>query len=145
MINPGWYMKRYGSIIALVLCLMPVSTLLANMRFFTAVMKNCQHYRVTGDQIQFDLEGQGTGSLTFNLTLPARRNNFEEVIMAGYLSTGYAIARTGLKVKTIYITAIIPSDDNRLKTTKADAVLVARLISKEIDPHKFLGEIDWLE
>lgn len=127
------------------LCLILPTTAQANIRFFTNVMRNCQHYRVSGEMIQMNLEGAGTGSLTFHLTLPSRRNNFEEVIMAGYLSVGYAIDRTGLQVKTIYVMAVIPSADNQMKASRVDATLLARLISKEIDPHKFLGKIEWIE
>jgi hypothetical protein len=115
------------------------------MRFFTNVMRNLQHYKVSGDLVEFNLEGQGTGDLTFHLTLPSRRGNVEEVVMMGYLSTGYAIDRTGLKVGTIYINAVIPSDDHRTVATKTDAAVLAQLISKEMDPHKFLGKIDWIK
>ena len=100
---------------------------------------------MSGDDIQFHMEGAGTGNLTFHLTLPSRRNNVEEVIMAGYLSTAYAIKRTGLKVKTVYVSAMITSADNEIKITKADATLLAQLVEQQIDPHMFLGRIEWIE
>lgn len=108
------------------------------------VLKNCQHYKVSGEALEFYLEGSGTGNLTFYLTLPSRRNNIEEVIMAGYLSTGYAIKRTGLKVKTVYVTAMITSADNEQKITRVDATLLAQLVAGQIDPHMFLGRIEWI-
>ncbi len=130
--------------VTLVLCLTFVTMARANMNFFVNVIRNLQHYRVSGELVSMDLEGTGTGNLTFNLTLPSRRNNYEEVIMLGYLSTGYAIKRTGLKVITINVTAVIPSADNQEITTTADAALLARVISEEINPHRFLGEIEWI-
>jgi len=130
--------------VTLVLCLTFVTMARANMNFFVNVIRNLQHYRVSGELVSMDLEGTGTGNLTFNLTLPSRRNNYEEVIMLGYLSTGYAIQRTGLKVRTINVTAVIPSADNQEITTTADAALLARVISEEINPHRFLGEIEWI-
>ncbi len=130
--------------VTLVLCLSFVTMARANMNFFVNVMRNLQHYRVSGELVNMDLEGSGTGNLTFHLTLPSRRNNTEEVIMLGYLSTGYAIKRTGLKVRTIHVTAVIPSADNQMIITTADASLLARVISEEIGPHKFLGEIEWI-
>ncbi|UCD38745.1 MAG: hypothetical protein JSW54_04500 [Fidelibacterota bacterium] len=142
------HIRRHKSwLVALLLavwCLTLATPAKANIRFFTNVMRNLQHYKVSGDLVQFNLEGSGTGNLTFHLTLPSRRNNFEEIIMLGYLSAGYAIERTGLKVGTVYVTAIIPSADNQMKITKADAALIAQVISKQMDPHKFLGKIDWV-
>jgi len=126
------------------LLIIPASTAQANIRFFSNVLRNCQHYNVSGEALEFYLEGSGTGNLTFHLTLPSRRNNVEEVIMAGYLSTAYAIKRTGLKVRTVYVTAMITNDDNALKVTKADATLLAQLVEQQITPHMFLGKIEWL-
>jgi hypothetical protein len=111
------------------LLIIPATTAKANIRFFSNVLRNCQHYNVSGEALQFYLEGQGTGNLTFHLTLPSRRNNIEEVIMAGYLSTAYAIKRTGLKVKTVYVTAMITNDDNALKVSRTDATLLHALSS----------------
>jgi len=144
VIRSNRYRRILTLSVTLVLCLSFVTLARANMNFFVNVMRNLQHYRVSGELVSMDLEGTGTGNLTFNLTLPSRRNNTEEVIMLGYLSTGYAIKRTGLKVKTINVTAVIPSDNNRMIITTSDAALLARVMSEELDPHRFLGEIEWI-
>lgn len=144
MTRSNRYRRMLSLSVTLVLCLTFVTMARANMNFFVNVIRNLQHYRVSGELVSMDLEGTGTGNLTFNLTLPSRRNNYEEVIMLGYLSTGYAIQRTGLKVRTINVTAVIPSADNQEITTTADAALLARVISEEINPHRFLGEIEWI-
>ncbi len=144
MTRSNRYRRMLSLAVTLLLCLSFVTMARANMNFFVNVMRNLQHYKVSGELVSMDLEGSGTGNLTFNLTLPSRRNNTEEVIMLGYLSIGYAIKRTGLKVRTINVTAVIPSADNQMIITTADAVLLARVISEEIDPHRFLGEIEWI-
>lgn len=136
--------RMITSSLLIALLIIPTSTAQANIRFFSNVLRNCQHYNVSGEALEFYLEGSGTGNLTFHLTLPSRRNNVEEVIMAGYLSTAYAIKRTGLKVRTVYVTALITNDDNALKVTRADATLLAQLVEQQIDPHMFLGRIEWL-
>ncbi len=144
MTRSNRYRRILTLFVTLVLCLSFVTMARANIHFFVNVMRNLQHYRVSGELVSMDLEGTGTGNLTFHLTLPSRRNNYEEVIMLGYLSTGYAIKRTGLKVKTVNVIAVIPSADNQMIITTADAALLARVISEEIDPHRFLGEIEWI-
>lgn len=131
-------------IIAVLLLGLSVTVAKANVRFFLQVMRNLQHYRVTGDQIAFDLEGAGTGNLIFNLTLPSRRNNYEEVLMAGYLSAAYAIDRTGLLVKQVNVNAIIINDQGRIIATTTASTNLAKLVSKELTPHQFLGIITTL-
>ncbi len=144
MTRSNRYRRMLSLSVALLLCLSFVTMARANINFFVNVMRNLQHYKVSGELVSLDLEGSGTGNLTFHLTLPSRRNNIEEVIMLGYLSTGYAIKRTGLKVKTINVTAVIPSANNQMISTTSDAALLARVISEQIDPHRFLGEIEWI-
>ena len=114
----------------------------ANVRFFLQVMRNLQHYRVTGDSVDMDLEGKGTGNLEFILTLPSRRNNFEEVIMAGYLSAAYAIDRTGLLVKKVYVIVTVTNDNDRMISTWAPATELAKLVSEEVGPHEFIRTLN---
>ncbi|MCH7852051.1 MAG: hypothetical protein IIC41_04585 [Candidatus Marinimicrobia bacterium] len=142
MIKPSNKLRLPVLWVAMALCLVPATEVRGNIRFFTKVMQNIQHYRLAGDMVQFNLEGQGTGNLTFYLTLPSRRNNIDEVLMGGYLSVGYAIDRTGLKVKTVYVTA---ATGERHVVTKVDAALLAKLLTKQISPNKFLGLIERIE
>ena len=136
--------RLYHLILGVGLFFALTTTAEANIYFFTKVMQNCQHYKLSGDHIQMNMEGSSTDNPVFNLTLSSRRNNVEEVLVYGYLSTGYAIQRTGVKVKTINITVIIPSADFESKHTRADASLVADMIGEKIDPYEFLREIEWV-
>ncbi len=83
--------------------------------------------------------------LSGEVSLWLRRNNFEEVIMNGYLSVGYAIDRTGLRVQNIYVSAIIPSNNNQTIVSYVNRALLDQLVSQVISPHDFLGRIEWLE
>ena len=117
----------------------------ANIGFFTDVMRNCHHYRVSADMVQMNLEDNGAGALTFYLTLPSRRNNFEEVILVGYVATSHAIARRGLNVTTIYVTASVSKADDMLMTTRADAALAEKLRLGKIKTHEFMRQIEWVK
>ncbi|MFC1483735.1 hypothetical protein ACFL6Q_01640 [Candidatus Neomarinimicrobiota bacterium] len=140
----GTYRRFHLLFLGVGLFLALITTAEANIYFFTKVMQNCQHYKLSGDRIQMNMDGVGTDNPTFNLTLSSRRNNFEEVLVYGYLSTGYAISRTGVNVKTVNITVIIPSAGDETKVTRADASLLADLVSEKIDPYEFLREIEWV-
>ena len=130
--------------LVVVLVLASVTIASANVRFFLQVMRNLQHYRVTGDQVSMDLDRSEAGNLAFNLTLPSRRNNVDEVLMAGYLSAAYAIDRTGLLVKRVYVYAIVVNDNGRTVATTATAAQLIELVSQKITPNKFLGTIERL-
>ena len=84
--------------------------------------------------------GDGT---TFDLFLESRRNNFEEVMMVGYIGVGQAMARTNIKVSLINITVSIPKADNMLIMTTAEAQLVERLRVGKIRSSAFMRQLQW--
>ncbi len=100
-------------------------------------------YRVPVTMKEMNLEGSGTSGSTFTLALQSRRNNFEEVILVGYIAAGQAIARTGLEVKTINIIVTIPRADNMLLMTTADAGLVKQLRLGKIKSSDFMRQLQW--
>ena len=128
-----------------VFCLVPATPVHGNIRFFTTIMRNCQHYRVAADMVQMNLEHSEDGNLTFYLTLPSRRNNFEEVILVGYVATSHAVSRLGLKVTTIYVTASVSKGEDMLMTTRADIALAEKLRTGEIKTHEFMRLIEWVQ
>ena len=119
MVHLGRPTLLVASFMVLVWGLVLVTPARANIRFFTTIMRNCQHYRVSADMVQMNLVKNEDGELSFYLTLPSRRNNFEEVILVGYVATSHAIHRTGLKVIDIYVAASISKDDDVQMTTRA--------------------------
>jgi len=92
---------------------------------------------------QMNLEEPGNSGLAFSLTLQSRRNNFEEVILVGFIASGQAIARTGMEVKTISIIVTIPKADNMLLMTTADVGLVEQLRLGKIKSSEFMRQLQW--
>ena len=90
-----------------------------------------------------NLEEPGNGGATFTLALQSRRNNFEEVILVGYIAVSQAIARTGMEVKTINIIVTIPKADNMLLMTTADVGLVEQLRLGKIKSSEFMRQLQW--
>ena len=131
------------SIVAL--CLLMAFPARANIPFFTMVIQNCKHYRISANMIQMSLDDSEEDELRFHLTLPSRRNNFEQVILVGYFSVSNAIARTGLKVKTIYVSADLSGAGAGMMATKADSALADKLRSGQIKPHEFMRQIEWIK
>ncbi|MCH7496932.1 MAG: hypothetical protein IH971_03665 [Candidatus Marinimicrobia bacterium] len=144
MINLGRPTKLVALGLVLIWGLVLVTPARANIIFFTTIMRNCQHYRVSADMVQMNLEKNENGELVFYLTLPSRRNNFEEVILVGYVATSHAIARTGLNVIDIYVAAVSRTDDVQM-TTRAKTTLAEKLRQGEIKTHEFMRQIEWVE
>lgn len=125
-----------------VLLLVFVALLQANIRFFSIVQQVCNSYRVPVVMNRMKLTPAGDGT-TFDLFLESRRNNFEEVMMVGYIGVGQAMARTNIKVSLINITVSIPKADNMLIMTTAEAQLVERLRVGKIRSAAFMRQLQW--
>ncbi len=119
------------------------SPVLANMRFYTIVQQVCRSYRVPVALDQMTLDGAETESAQFHLVLQSRRNNFEEVMLVGYIATGQAIARSGVPVKTIMITITIPKADNMMLTTSANVDLLEQFRLGNLKSSEFMRQLQW--
>jgi hypothetical protein len=139
----GKYRKLISAFLVLGWCLVLATPALGNLRFFSIVQQVCKSYRVPATLDQMNLEGAESTNPTFNLALQSRRNNFEEVMLVGYIATSQAIARTGVEVKTINITVTIPKADNMLLMTTADMALVEQLRLGEIKSSEFMRQLQW--
>ncbi|MBC8215028.1 MAG: hypothetical protein ISS10_01075 [Candidatus Marinimicrobia bacterium] len=78
-------MKKTVVIVLLLLC---VQGLFASYSFYKCVRTTCANYH-----IDVDLRDMGFSGNHFLLTLNSMRNNFERVILIGYLAVGSAILK----------------------------------------------------
>ena len=114
----------------------------ANVKFYTIVQQICRSYRVPVDQAQMTLN-YPAGGTTFDLALRSRRNNYQEVLLVGYIASSQAIARTGVEVQTISVTVSVPGADNMVLMTTADAEMLGDLRLGKIKSSQFLRQIEW--
>ena len=140
MYRSGKHLKVSFTLLLLAWCLGLATPARANLRFYTIVQQNCMAYRVATDASQMDLEEESDGSLTFSLQLESRRNNYEEVMMIGYIAVGQAVERTDLNVQTIHIIVTTP---NSIIHTTADISLVEQLLREEINSFDFIRQLQW--
>lgn len=124
-------------------CLVLALPARANVRYFTAVLQYCNSYRVDANMVGMNLEGMATENSSFHLMLPSRRNNFEEVLLIGYMASAQAMARTGLELKTIHVTIWFPKTGFMIIMSSADSTMVEKLRQGEIESHQFLRQIEW--
>lgn len=143
MFHSGKHIRLLSTLLVLGWCLGLAAPARANIRFYTIVQQICNSYRVPVDMRQMNLEEPGNNGLAFSLALQSRRNNFEEVILVGFIASGQAIARTGMEVKTINIIVTIPKADNMLLMTAADVGLVEQLRLGKIKSSEFMRQLQW--
>ncbi len=139
----GKYRKPMTVLLILGWLMALATTAQANMRFYSIVQQVCKSYRVPTGLDQMKLEDMEGDNPTFHMVLQSRRNNFEEVMMVGYIASSQAIARTGLGIKTIMITVTIPKSDNMMLMTTADVGLVEQLRLGKIKSSEFMRKLQW--
>lgn len=139
----GKYRKPINVLLLLGWLMALATTAQANMRFYSIVQQVCKSYRVPVGLEQMKVEELESDNPTFHMILQSRRNNFEEVMMVGYIASSQAIARTGLGIKTIMITVTIPKSDNMMLMTTADVSLVEQLRLGKIKSSEFMRKLQW--
>lgn len=143
MSHIGKYRKAINVLLLLGWLMALATTAQANMRFYSIVQQVCKSYRVPTGLDQMKLEEMEGDNPTFHMVLQSRRNNFEEVMLVGYIAASQAIARTGLGIKTIMITVTIPKSDNMMLMTTADVSLVEQLRLGKIKSSEFMRKLQW--
>lgn len=143
MSHIGKYRKSINMLLLLGWLMALATTAQANMRFYSIVQQVCRSYRVPVGLEQMKLEELESDNPTFHMVLQSRRNNFEEVMLVGYIASSQAIARTGLGIKTIMITVTIPKSDNMMLMTTADVGLVEQLRLGKIKSSEFMRKLQW--
>ncbi|MCK4579174.1 MAG: hypothetical protein KAU50_10315 [Candidatus Marinimicrobia bacterium] len=137
------YRSHISTLLIMGWCLAFAVPLQANRRFYSIVQQVCKSYRVPVSMDQMELGDPISEKPEFHLVLQSRRNNFEEVIMVGYIASSQAIARTGVPVKTIMVTVTIPKSDNMMLMTTADVTLVEQLRLGKIKSTQFMRQLQW--
>ena len=122
----------------------------ANYGFYRKVANTCKYYRVTVDEKKMSLTKNKDGSYSFSIEMKSLRNNFEMVMLVGFIAVGKAMNHQEkfAKKKTGY-TAIIPEDtdvtvtipvsrQNTIITAKATAGQIRQLTDGKIDSAGFM-------
>ena len=139
----GKCQRLVSTLLVLGWCLGLVLPARANVPFFTTVLQYCNTYRVNANTVGMNLEGLGTENPCFYLMLPSRRNNFEQVLLVGYMAAAQAMARTDLELKTIHVTVWFPKTGFMIIMSNAEAALVEKLRQGKIESHQFIRQIEW--
>ena len=122
----------------------------ANYAFYRKVTNTCKYYRVSVNEKKMALTKNADGSYHFSIEMESLRNNFEMVMLVGFISVGQAMSHQEAfaKKKSGY-TAVVPSDtevtvsipvsrQNTIITAKATADQIRQLTEGKIDSAAFV-------
>ena len=122
----------------------------ANYAFYRKVANTCKYYRVSVDQKKMVLTKNADGSYHFSIEMESLRNNFEMVMLVGFISVGQAMSHQEAfaKKKSGY-TAVVPSDtevtvsipvsrQSTIITAKATADQIRQLSDGKVDTAGFM-------
>ena len=71
----------------------------ANYAFYKKVANTCKFYRVSVDEKKMSLVKNSDGSYNFTIEMESLRNNFEMVMLVGFISVGQAMSHQELLAK----------------------------------------------
>ena len=117
--------------------------------FYKIVHKVCKAYRVGVGVENMDLNYIDNNKLSFTITLDSRRNNYNMVLMVGFIASGKAIDELFYQNnskkdfwKEIDVTVQVPLTRNGLVLkAKADALFVVRFARGELSTLEFTDKV----
>lgn len=146
-------MRSGKYLIVLVVLFFNTTLLRANYAFYRQVTVTCKHYHITVKAGDMYFSGLGENKPVFHLNLNSRRNNFEAVLIAGFVSAGRAIQHQHqLAEKRPDYRALIPdqvevvvtiplSRDNAIISARATADQIGLLTEGKINTTEFMRRI----
>ena len=130
------------SIIFLALLLATPS--LANYDYFRLVQETAKIYRVEIPIDNMRLVADGKGGQAFHIDLKSNRNNFEMVMLVGYIAAGEAMKKTKVEPSSVYVTVDVPLGEGYRLMTTASMANVKKLLSEEVNMAQFSRLVTYL-
>ncbi len=78
-------------ILVLTFLILGTQALYGNYAFYRKVVHTCKYYRVDVKSSDMSLTKSSDGSYSFSIQLTSKRNDFEMVMLVGFISVGQAI------------------------------------------------------
>ena len=83
------------------------------------------------------------GKNSFKITMASNRNNFEMVMLVGYIAAGQAM-KTGYEPETFFVSVDVPLGEGFRLVTTAAKVDLQQLLSGKINTAQFVRKVKYL-
>lgn len=137
----------------LVLSLVWLDVSYGNYAFYRQVKNTCKMYRITARDGDMAFTKNDTGGIVFDLTLASLRNNFQMVMVVGFIAAGQAIKhqqylkdkmenyRPVLPVEVVVTVNIRAGRNPTVISARASRELILKLTNGAINTEDFMQEI----
>ena len=115
-----------------------------NQKYFNQVQKAAKAYRVKVSADKMKIVPDENGKDSFYITLASNRNNFEMVMLVGYIAAGQAM-KTGFGPETFFVSVDVPLGEGFRLVTTATKEDLQQLLSGKINTAQFIRKVKYLE
>ena len=117
--------------------------LFADQKYFNEVKKVAKSYRIETSFENMKIVKDEKGKDVFYITLSSNRNNFEMVMLVGYIAAGQAM-KSGFEPSSVFVTVDVPLGEGfRLLTTSTTEDL-KQLLSGKITTKNFVRRVKYI-
>ena len=114
-----------------------------NQKYFNQVQKSAKAYRVTISKDKMKIVPDAKGKDSFYITLASNRNNFEMVMLVGYIAAGQAM-KTGYAPDTFFVSVDVPLGEGFRPVTSVTNEDLQQLLSGKINTAQFVRKVKYL-
>ena len=114
-----------------------------NQHFFSEVQKAAKVYRVEVSADKMRIVPDEKGKDSFYITLASNRNNFEMVMLVGYIAAGQAM-KTGYAPETYFVSVDVPLGEGFRLVTSATKEDLQQLLLGKINTAQFVRKVKYL-
>ena len=117
-------------------------TLFANQKYFNEVKKVAKSYRIETSFENMKVVKDEKGKDVFYITLASNRNNFEMVMLVGYIAAGQAM-KSGFEPSSVFVTVDVPLGEGFRLLTTATTEDLKQLLSGKITTKTFVRRVNY--
>ena len=114
-----------------------------NQKYFNQVQKAAKAYRVEVSADKMKIVPDEKGKDSFYITLASNRNNFEMVMLVGYIAAGQAM-KTGYVPETVFVSVDVPLGEGFRLVTFATKEDLQQLLLGKINTAQFVRKVEYL-
>ena len=117
--------------------------LFADQKYFNEVKKTAKSYRVETSFENMKIVKDENGKDVFYITLSSNRNNFEMVMLVGYIAAGQAM-KSGFQPISVFVTVDVPLGEGFRLLTTATTEDLKQLLSGKITTKNFVRRVKYI-
>ena len=112
-------------------------------KYFNEVKKVAKSYRIETSFENMKIVKDENGKDVFYITISSNRNNFEMVMLVGYIAAGQAM-KSGFQPSSVFVTVDVPLGEGFRLLTTATTEDLKQLLSGKITTKNFVRRVKYI-